>query len=172
MLQLGFFFLFPSLSFLFVSLSLQGFFSSPINLPFYYVLSWLKHLLRTDNKRGELMIYFKRKIRPNIFRLTPTSVNTWYECVLMGLSVWTACHWLSKVMGPWGCRVTENSIIFNPGILHMSDLRPKKLMSYFSVYSELVSGSVFEPKYSVSDLLLFKSCQLSWRFMSAVESFR
>ena len=77
--------------FLFVSLSWQGFFSSPINLSFYYVLSWLKHLLRTDNRRGELMIYFKRKIRPNVWRLTLTSVNASQKWVWMDLNVCTTC---------------------------------------------------------------------------------
>lgn len=46
--------------FVWVSLSLQGFFSSSINFSCYCVLSWLKHLQKTGNRRGEMRIYFKR----------------------------------------------------------------------------------------------------------------
>ena len=93
--------------FFFMSLSRQGFFSSPINLPFYYVLSWLKHLLRTDNRRGELMIYFKRKIRPNVWRLTLTSVNASRKCVWIGLNVCTTClRTRSQSLGILECQRT------------------------------------------------------------------
>ena len=124
-----------SFFFLFVSLSLQGFFSSPINLPFYYVLSWLKHLLRTDNRRGELMIYFKRKIRLNVWRLTLTSVNTSWKCVWMGLSMCTACHWArSQGLGVLKCQRTLSS-----STLYFVDEQSEPQQSWCPIWEHVVS---------------------------------
>lgn len=138
-----------SLSLLFVSLSLQGVFSSPINLPFYNVLSWLKHLLRTDSRKGELMIYFKRKIRCNNLRLTPTSVNP--HGSVFGW-VWT-CVPLITQQGrrTWGFQSPEDSIIFNPLFCRWAIWAPAKLVPYLRAHGALVSEPRFEPTYSLSN---------------------
>lgn len=116
-----------------MSLSLQRcffFFRSSINLPFYYTSLWLKHFPRMDGRRGDLVIYFERNIRPKFARLASVQWNISHKCMCVD-DLSYASLVTEKDQKPSQHRALVSSIVSNPRGIHKSNSRPREVNNLF-----------------------------------------